>query len=82
VGAQILRELGISNMRLMTNNPVKRVGLKSFGLKIVEQVPLEVGAYPENVQYLKTKRDKLGHEFTMKELDPHSPDFIKSIIEE
>jgi 3,4-dihydroxy 2-butanone 4-phosphate synthase/GTP cyclohydrolase II len=82
VGAQILRKLGISNMRLMTNNPVKRVGLKSFGLKMVERVPLEVGAYPENVHYLKTKRDKLGHEFSMDELDPHSPDFIKSIVEE
>jgi 3,4-dihydroxy 2-butanone 4-phosphate synthase/GTP cyclohydrolase II len=82
VGAQILRELGVSEMRLMTNNPVKRVGLKSFGLEMVERVPLEVGAYPENVHYLKTKRDKLGHELNLDELDPHSPDFIKSIVEE
>ncbi len=82
VGAQILRELEVSEMRLMTNNPVKRVGLKSFGLEMVERVPLEVGAYPENVHYLKTKRDKLGHELNMDELDPHSPDFIKSIVEE
>jgi 3,4-dihydroxy 2-butanone 4-phosphate synthase/GTP cyclohydrolase II len=82
VGAQILRELGISKMRLMTNNPVKRVGLNSFGLKMVERVPLEVGAYPENVHYLKTKRDKLGHELTMNELNPHSPDFIGSIVDE
>jgi 3,4-dihydroxy 2-butanone 4-phosphate synthase/GTP cyclohydrolase II len=82
VGAQILRELGIAKMRLMTNNPVKRVGLKSFGLKMVERVPLEVGAYPENVHYLQTKRDKLGHELTMNELNPHSPDFIGGIVDE
>lgn len=78
VGAQILRSLGISKMRLMTNNPVKRVGLKSFGLEMVERVPLEVGAYPENVRYLKTKRDKMGHDLT--ELDAHSPEFINDII--
>jgi 3,4-dihydroxy 2-butanone 4-phosphate synthase/GTP cyclohydrolase II len=82
VGAQILRSLGISKMRLMTNNPVKRVGLKSFGLEMVERVPIEVGAYPENVRYLKTKRDKLGHELELDELDPHSPKFLDSIIED
>lgn len=82
VGAQILRSLGISKMRLMTNNPVKRVGLKSFGLEMVERVPIEVGAYPENVKYLKTKRDKMGHELNLDELDPHSPDFIDSIVTE
>jgi 3,4-dihydroxy 2-butanone 4-phosphate synthase/GTP cyclohydrolase II len=82
VGAQILRELGISKMRLMTNNPVKRVGLKSFGLEMVERVPIEVGAYPENVRYLKTKRDKMGHNLKLDELDPHSPDFIESIVRE
>ncbi|MBN2731496.1 MAG: bifunctional 3,4-dihydroxy-2-butanone-4-phosphate synthase/GTP cyclohydrolase II [Balneolaceae bacterium] len=82
VGAQILRSLDISKMKLMTNNPVKRVGLKSFGLEMVERVPLEVGAYPENVRYLKTKRDKMGHEINMDELDPHSPEFIESIVKE
>lgn len=80
VGAQILRKLDVSKLRLMTNNPVKRVGLKSFGLEMVERVPIEVGAYPENVKYLKTKRDKLGHELDLDELDPHSPDFIDSIV--
>ncbi|MDZ7683436.1 MAG: GTP cyclohydrolase II [Fodinibius sp.] len=80
VGAQILRSLNISKMRLMTNNPVKRVGLKSFGLEMVERVPIEVGAYPENVQYLKTKRDKMGHDLNLDELDPHSPKFIDSIV--
>lgn len=82
VGAQILRLLNIKKMKLMTNNPVKRVGLKSFGLEMVERVPIEVGAYPENVRYLKTKRDKMGHELDMNELDPHSPDFIESIVKE
>lgn len=82
VGAQILRLLNISKMKLMTNNPVKRVGLKSFGLEMAERVPLEVGAYPENVRYLKTKRDKMGHEINMDELDPHSPEFIESIVKE
>ncbi|WP_138431326.1 bifunctional 3,4-dihydroxy-2-butanone-4-phosphate synthase/GTP cyclohydrolase II [Fodinibius saliphilus] len=80
VGAQILRSLDISKLRLMTNNPVKRVGLKSFGLEMVESVPIEVGAYPENVKYLKTKRDKMGHELKLDELDPHSPEFIDSIV--
>ncbi|WP_372638520.1 bifunctional 3,4-dihydroxy-2-butanone-4-phosphate synthase/GTP cyclohydrolase II [Fodinibius sp.] len=80
VGAQILRSLNISKLRLMTNNPVKRVGLKSFGLEMVERVPIEVGAYPENVRYLKTKRDKMGHDLKLEELDPHSPDFIDSIV--
>lgn len=82
VGAQILRSLNISKLRLMTNNPVKRVGLKSFGLEMVERVPIEVGAYPENVRYLKTKRDKMGHDLKIDELDPHSPEFIDSIITE
>jgi 3,4-dihydroxy 2-butanone 4-phosphate synthase/GTP cyclohydrolase II len=80
VGAQILRSLGVSKMRLMTNNPVKRVGLKSFGLEMVERVPIEVGAYPENVRYLKTKRDKMGHHLNLDDVDPHSSEFLDSII--
>lgn len=80
VGAQILRALGVTKLRLMTNNPVKRVGLKSFGLEMVERVPIEVGAYPENVNYLKTKRDKLGHDLKLDGIDPHSPEFLESII--
>ncbi|GAA5521886.1 bifunctional 3,4-dihydroxy-2-butanone-4-phosphate synthase/GTP cyclohydrolase II [Aliifodinibius salicampi] len=82
VGAQILRSLNICKMRLMTNNPVKRVGLKSFGLEMTERVPIEVGAYPENVRYLKTKRDKMGHKLKLDELDPHSPKFLDSIVQE
>jgi 3,4-dihydroxy 2-butanone 4-phosphate synthase/GTP cyclohydrolase II len=61
VGAQILRNLGISKMILMTNNPVKRVGLEAFGLEVVKIIPLEIEPNPFNKRYLKTKRDKLGH---------------------
>lgn len=62
VGAQILRHLGVRQMRLMTNNPTKRVGLTGYGLEITQRVPLEVGHLPENDRYMKTKRDKMGHE--------------------
>ena len=61
VGAQILVDLGVSTMRLLTNNPTKRAGLEGYGLKIVDRVPLESVPNPENERYLKTKRDKLGH---------------------
>ena len=62
VGAQILRYLGITKLRLMSNNPKKRVGLIGYGLEIVENVPIEVHPNPHNEKYLQTKRDKLGHE--------------------
>lgn len=61
VGAQILRDLGVTKIRLMTNNPKKRVGLMGYGLEIVENVPIEVVPNPHNESYLRTKRDKLGH---------------------
>lgn len=61
IGAQILRDLGIGKIRLMTNNPRKVVGLHGYGLEIVERIPLEVDPNEKNVQYLVTKRDKLGH---------------------
>lgn len=61
VGAQILRDLGISKMRLMTNNPTKRAGLIGYGLEIVESIPIEISPNPHNQQYLETKRDKMGH---------------------
>jgi 3,4-dihydroxy 2-butanone 4-phosphate synthase/GTP cyclohydrolase II len=60
-GAQILRDLGIGKIRLLTNNPKKVVGLGGYGLDIVERVPLEMGPNPHNERYLQTKRDKLGH---------------------
>jgi 3,4-dihydroxy 2-butanone 4-phosphate synthase/GTP cyclohydrolase II len=61
IGAQILRDLGVGKMRLMTNNPKKVVGLHGYGLEIVERVALEVDPNENNMKYLATKRDKLGH---------------------
>lgn len=61
IGAQILVDLGISTMRLMTNNPAKRGGLEGYGLQIVERVPLHTEPNEENIRYLRTKRDRLGH---------------------
>jgi 3,4-dihydroxy 2-butanone 4-phosphate synthase/GTP cyclohydrolase II len=62
VGAQILRKLGITKLRLMSNNPKKRAGLKGYGLEIVDIVPMHITPNPHNEKYLQTKRDKLGHE--------------------
>lgn len=61
VGAQILREIGIHKMRLITNNPVKRVGLEAYGLEIAEIVPVEITPNPYNERYLHTKKDRMGH---------------------
>lgn len=63
VGAQILRDLGIRKMRLMTNNPTKRAGLIGYGLEIVENVPIGVPANPHNQKYLDTKKTRMGHDF-------------------
>ena len=63
VGAQMLRYLGITKLRLMSNNPKKRVGLVGYGLEIVENIPIIVQSNPHNEKYLQTKRDKLGHEW-------------------
>ena len=61
VGAQILREIGVKKMKLMTNNPVKRIGLEAYGLEITENVGIEIKPNPYNERYLKTKKDKMGH---------------------
>ena len=61
VGAQILRELGVGKIRLLTNNPVKRVGLEGYGLEIVENVPIEICPNEYNERYLHTKKDRMGH---------------------
>lgn len=61
IGAQILRSIGVSKIRLLTNNPAKRTGLRGYGLEIVERVPLEVRPSHENRSYLETKKDKMGH---------------------
>jgi 3,4-dihydroxy 2-butanone 4-phosphate synthase/GTP cyclohydrolase II len=61
IGAQILRDLGVGKMRLLTNNPKKIIGLTGYGLEVVERVPLEIHPNKHNERYLKAKRDKLGH---------------------
>ena len=61
IGAQILADLGLTSMRLLTNNPTKIVGLEGYGLEVTEQVPLEVPACPQNIRYLRTKREKMAH---------------------
>ena len=61
IGAQIIRDLGISKIRLMSNNPQKRTGLIGYGLEIVDNVSLEIESNKHNELYLKTKRDKMGH---------------------
>jgi 3,4-dihydroxy 2-butanone 4-phosphate synthase / GTP cyclohydrolase II len=63
VGAQMLRHLGITKLRLMSNNPKKRVGLIGYGLEIVENIPIVIEPNPHNEKYLQTKRDKLGHDW-------------------
>jgi 3,4-dihydroxy 2-butanone 4-phosphate synthase/GTP cyclohydrolase II len=62
IGAQILADLGVSKMRLMTNNPSKRIGLEGYGLEIVERVPIQVGQNEHNLVYLQTKKEKMGHD--------------------
>ena len=64
IGAQILLDLGVKSMRLLTNNPKKIVGLEGYGLHLAERVPIEIAATDSNVHYLKTKREKLGHLFS------------------
>jgi 3,4-dihydroxy 2-butanone 4-phosphate synthase/GTP cyclohydrolase II len=67
VGAQILRDLGITKLRLMTNNPTKRAGLLGYGLEIVENVPLEISSNVHNKLYLQTKKEKMGHTLRLDE---------------
>lgn len=61
VGAEILRELGVCKMRLLTNNPVKRVGLEAYGLQVVENIPIEITPNVYNERYLRTKKERMGH---------------------
>ena len=65
-GAQMLRHLGVHKMRLLTNNPVKRVGLEAYGLEIVENVPIETTPNPYNLRYLQTKKERMGHTLHLK----------------
>jgi 3,4-dihydroxy 2-butanone 4-phosphate synthase/GTP cyclohydrolase II len=66
IGAQILADLGLTSIRLLTNNPKKIIGLKGYGLEIVDRVPLEVEPGKHNRRYLETKRDKMGHFLLLK----------------
>jgi 3,4-dihydroxy 2-butanone 4-phosphate synthase/GTP cyclohydrolase II len=61
MGAQILADLGVRRIRLLTNNPKKVIGLEGYGLEIEEQIPLSLPPNPENLRYLETKRDRMGH---------------------
>ena len=72
IGAQILVDLGVRSMRLLTNNPAKRAGLEGYGLSIVERVPLETRPTEENIAYLRTKREKLGHLLENLEPEPEA----------
>ena len=76
IGSQILVDLGVTTMRLMTNNPAKYVGLDGYGLQIVERVPLETYPNPENLRYLRTKRERMGHLLDLPddEEQPHGSD--------
>jgi 3,4-dihydroxy 2-butanone 4-phosphate synthase/GTP cyclohydrolase II len=76
IGAQILADLGLHSIRLMTNNPRKIVGLEGYGLKVAEQVPLEVEACPANYEYLRTKKEKMAHTLTLGDV-PHETEGLK-----
>ena len=67
IGAQMLRDLGVSKMRLLSNNPKKRTGLVSYGLEIVENVPIEIDANRHNKEYLRTKKEKMGHDLRLED---------------
>jgi len=78
VGAQILRDLGVHKLRLISNNPKKRAGLLGYGLEIVESVPIETIPNIHNETYLKTKRDKMGHTILKNRKRRHWAPFLMS----
>ena len=67
IGAQILVDLGLTSMRLLTNNPTKIIGLQGYGLRVTEQVPLQIGCGADNIEYLRTKKDKMSHRLDLPE---------------
>ena len=73
IGSQILADLGLTTIRILTNNPRKITGIEAFGLKVVEQVPIEVPPNDENQRYLEAKRDKLGHRLHHQDLRFNEP---------
>ena len=80
IGCQILHDLGARRLRLMTNNPRKRVGLSGFGLEVVERVPIEVAAGEHNAAYLRTKRDRMGHSLVLDGLSGHDRDALATAL--
>lgn len=80
IGCQILRDLGLSKLRLMTNNPQKRIGLEGYGLEIVEQVPIEVAPGEHNEGYLRTKRDRMGHDLALEGVSDHDMRVMRKVI--
>jgi 3,4-dihydroxy 2-butanone 4-phosphate synthase/GTP cyclohydrolase II len=79
IGCQILRDLGVRKLRLMTNNPTKRVGLIGYGLEIVERVPIEIPPNEVNEKYLRTKRDRMGH-MILEDLDDHDREALSEVL--
>lgn len=79
IGCQILRDLGVRKLRLLTNNPTKRVGLAGYGLEIVDRVPIEIPPNEVNHQYLETKRDRMGH-LILADVDDHDRNVLKQIL--
>jgi 3,4-dihydroxy 2-butanone 4-phosphate synthase/GTP cyclohydrolase II len=77
-GAQILCDLGVHSMRLLTNNPAKRIALEGYGLRVVDRVPLPILPNPENLRYLRTKRDRMGHE--LHHLDETTWDDVQQVL--
>lgn len=78
IGAQILADLGVTELRLMTNNPAKYGGIAGYGLRIVERIPLAIEPTPENAAYLQTKRDRMGHVFDTSDINGARPERIVS----
>ena len=78
IGCQILRDQGVRKIRLMTNNPKKRVGLGGYGLEIVDRVPIEIAPNEVNRNYLETKRDRMGHLILAR--DDHDREVLKRIL--
>ena len=79
-GAQILVDLGIKTMRLLTNNPAKRAGLEGYGLRVVGQVPLPTYANPHNLTYLRTKNDRMGHELELDDVTGLDIDLVRAKV--
>jgi 3,4-dihydroxy 2-butanone 4-phosphate synthase/GTP cyclohydrolase II len=79
IGCQILRDLGLRKLRLMTNNPTKRIGLSGYGLEIVDRVSIEIPPNEVNAKYLVTKRDRMGHDI-LSGLDAHDQEALRRVL--